>query len=80
MCSSRLCSLHGKSEFFWYGTIHLRHRQIFTIFDPYPPTIGIPAKCYEGDFWSLCTVTFRPSAYVDTPPPLRHADVLMDGP
>ena len=28
-----------------YGTIHLRRRQIFTIFDPYPPTIGIPAKC-----------------------------------
>ena len=27
------------------GTIHLRRRQIFTIFDPYPPTIGIPAKC-----------------------------------
>ena len=27
------------------GTIHLRRWQIFTIFDPYPPTIGIPAKC-----------------------------------
>ena len=27
------------------GTIHSRRRQIFTIFDPYPPTIGIPAKC-----------------------------------
>ena len=27
------------------GTIHLRCRQIFTIYDPYPPTIGIPAKC-----------------------------------
>ena len=26
------------------GTIHLRRRQIFTIFDPSPP-IGIPAKC-----------------------------------
>ena len=26
------------------GTIHLRHMQNFTIFDPYPPTIGIPAK------------------------------------
>ena len=22
------------------GTIHLRHRQIFTIFDPYPPPVG----------------------------------------
>ena len=30
---------------FQLGTIHLRRRQIFTIFDPYPPTIGIPAKC-----------------------------------
>ena len=27
------------------GTIHLRRWQIFTIFDPYPPTMGIPAKC-----------------------------------
>ena len=27
------------------GTIHLRRRQIFTTFNPYPPTIGIPAKC-----------------------------------
>ena len=55
------------------GTIHLRRRQIFTIFDPYPPTIGIP---YEGDFLSLCTVNFGPSAHGDTPPPQRHADVL----
>ena len=23
-----------------YGTIHLRRRQIFTIFDPSPPTVG----------------------------------------
>ena len=30
----------------------------------------------KGDFWSLCTVTFGPSAHGDTPPPLRHADVL----
>ena len=29
----------------YFGTIHLRRRQIFTIIDPYPPTIGIPAKC-----------------------------------
>ena len=27
------------------GTVHLRRRQIFMIVDPYPPTIGIPAKC-----------------------------------
>jgi hypothetical protein len=24
----------------YYGTIHLRRRQIFTIFDPYPPPVG----------------------------------------
>ena len=33
------------ASFHTLGTIHLRRRQIFTIFDPYPPTIGIPAKC-----------------------------------
>ena len=34
-------------------TIHLRRRQIFTIFDPYPPTIGIPAKCLWRGFLIL---------------------------
>ena len=63
------------------GTIHLRRRQIFTIFDPYPPTICIPAKCLLYRRFSilmycdLLTIGFR-----DTPPPLRHADVFMDGP
>ena len=44
------CSFEPE-EGFWeiqakqIGTIHLRRRQIFMIFDPYPPTIGIPAKC-----------------------------------
>jgi hypothetical protein len=33
-------------------------------------------NAYEGDFRSLCTVTFWPSANGDTPPALRHADVL----
>ena len=28
-----------------YGTIHLRRRQILTIFDPYPPIIDSPEKC-----------------------------------
>ena len=36
-----------------FGTIHLRRRQIFTIFDPYPPTIGIPAKCLWRGFFIL---------------------------
>ena len=58
------------------GTVHLRRRQIFMIFDPYPPTIGIPTKCLWRVFWSLCTVTFQPSAHGDTPPPLRYSDVL----
>ena len=35
------------------GTIHIRRRQIFTIFDPFPPTIGIPAKCLWGEFLIL---------------------------
>ena len=53
------------------GTIHLRPRQIFTIFDP----SAFQQIAYEGDFWSLCTVTFWPSAHGDTPLPLKHADV-----
>ena len=36
-----------------YETIHLRSRQIFTIFNPYPPTIGIPAKCLWRGFLIL---------------------------
>ena len=44
----------------------------FHDFWPLPPY----HRAYEGDFWSLCTVTFGPSAHGDTPPPLRHADVL----
>ena len=48
---------------FHLGTIHLRHWQIFTSFDPYPPTIGIPAKClWRGflilmycDLWTIGT-------------------------
>ena len=34
----------------YFGTIHLRRRQIFTIFDPYSPTIGMQQNAYEGDF------------------------------
>ena len=45
------------------GTIHLRRRQIFTIFDPSPPTIGILAKwLWRGflilmycDLWTIGT-------------------------
>ena len=52
------------------GTIHLRRRQIFMIFDPYPPTIGIPAKyLWRGfliliycDIWTIGTWGYpRPS-------------------
>ena len=47
------------------GTIHLRRRQIFTIFDPYPPTVGSFLVLSVGKFGKFLT-----------PPPLRHADVL----
>ena len=40
------------------GTIHLRRRQIFTILDPYPLPSAYQQNAYEGDFLSLCTVTF----------------------
>ena len=39
---SQMChQITGKIE---QGTIHLRRRHIFTIFDPYPPTTSIPAQ------------------------------------
>ena len=61
---------------FGYGTIHLRRQQIFTIFDPYLPTIGIPAKCLWRGFLILM---YCDLLTVDTwgyPSPLRHDDVL----
>ena len=39
------------------------------IFDPYPLPLAFQQNAYEGDFLSLCTVTFWPLAYGDTPPP-----------
>ena len=52
--------LFQNSDLFDFGTIHLRRRQIF---DPYPPTIDIPAKCLWRGFLILM--------YCDlwTPPP-----------
>ena len=47
------------------GTIHLRRRQIITLFDPYPPTVGSFIVLSVGKFGKFLT-----------PPPLRHADVL----
>ena len=35
----------NQTSYFHLGTIHLRRQQIFTNFDPYPPAIGIQAKC-----------------------------------
>ena len=58
------------------GTIHLRRWQIFTIFDPYPPTIGIPAKYLWRGFLFLMycdLLTIGPRGH---PSPIRHADVL----
>ena len=58
------------------GTIHLRRRQIFTIFDPYPPTIGIPAKCLWRGFLILTYCDLSTIGTWGHPSPLRHADVL----
>ena len=44
--------------------------------DFWPLPSAFQQNAYEGDFWSLCTVTFWPSVNGNTPPPLRHADVL----
>ena len=53
-----------------YGTIHLRHRKIFTIFDPYPPPVGSFLLLSVGKFGQFLT-----------PSPLKNDDVLkMDGP
>ena len=61
---------------FILGTIHLRRRQIFTIFDPYPPTIGIPAKCLWRGFLILMYCDLLTIGTWGHPSPLRHADVL----
>ena len=58
------------------GTIHLRRRQIFTIFDPYPPTIGIPAKCFWRGFLILMYCDFSTISTWGHPSPIRHADIL----
>ena len=49
------CFHEVKSVFFLvmiksYGTIHLRRRQIFTIFDPYTLPSTFQQNAYEGDF------------------------------
>ena len=59
-----------------YGTIHLRRWQIFKIFDPYPPTIGIPAKCLWRGFLILKCCDLLTVGTWGHPSPLRHADVL----
>ena len=52
------------------GTIHLGRRQIYTIFDPYPPTIGMPAKCLWRGFLILkyCDL-FTIGTWGHLPPP-----------
>ena len=47
------------------GTIHLRRRQIFMIFDPYPPPVGSCLLLSVGKFGQIFI-----------PPPLKNADVL----
>ena len=58
------------------GTIHLRRRQILTIFDPYPPTIRIPANCLWRGFLILMYYDLLTIATWGHPSPARHADVL----
>ena len=58
------------------GTIHLRRRQIFMIFDPYHPTIGIPAKCLWRVFLILMYCDLSTIGTWGHSSPLRHADVL----
>ena len=41
----------------------------FHNFYPYPLPSAFHQNAYEGDFWSVCTVTFWPSAHGDTSPP-----------
>ena len=48
------------------GTIHLRRRQIFTIFNPYPPPSAVFLLLSVSKFDQFLTL-----------PPLRNADVLM---
>ena len=61
---------------FWQnfaGTIHLRR---LTIFDPYPPTISIPAKCLWRRFSILMYCDLSTIGTWRHTSPLRHADVL----
>ena len=51
------------------GTIHLRSRQIFTIFDPHPPPVGSFLLLSVGKFGQFLTPP--PGA-----PSLKNADVL----
>ena len=58
------------------GTIHLRRRQIFTIFDPYPPSICIPGKCLWRGFLILMYCDLLTISTWGHPSPLRDADAL----
>ena len=64
------------------GTIHSRRRQIFTIFDPYPPTIGIPAKCLWRGFLILmyCDLLTISTWEHPSPPPKTCWRLVMDSP
>ena len=58
---------------YWDSNLHF-YQKLFRSFTVGP--LAFQQNAYEGDFRSLCTVTFWPSAHGDTPTPLRHADVL----
>ena len=75
----KFCDLFRIYELYvicFLGTIHLRRRQIFTIFDPYPPTIGIPAKCLWMGFLILMYCDLWIIGTWGHPSPLRLADIL----
>ena len=51
-------------------------RKFSRFLTPTPLPSEFQKNAYEGNFWSLCTMTFWPSAHGDTPSPLRRTDVL----
>ena len=58
------------------GTIQLRRWQVFRIFDPYPPSIGIPASCLWRGFLILMYCDLSTIGPWGHPSPLKHADDL----
>ena len=64
-----------RSSFFFRNTDDLSSKNVrlfktsANFHDFWPLPSAFRQNAYEGDFWSLCTVTFWPSAHGDTHPP-----------